>query len=242
MLVSLKTYLSYTVHMKSHFFTVLCFVLYHAVLILQCSFAVLCACSFIDHSYFSRLICFPEQLPSLLNHDRALLKIRVGDVFIRFEKSLHLSLSSDHRLCWRNKPEGLFVWHLAFLMWSAGLTPEPYEICDDFFVLSTTIAIITVLNLFSVVTPKQSPSTQTSIVQCHLYGSSSLSSIPFKVNWMGQPRFVAESGRSQTCSYTVLFVFWFGERVSLCSSDWLMAYSVLKVMPFLLLVPPEFWG
>lgn len=100
--------------------------------ILQCSFAVLCGCSFIDHSCFLRLICFPEQLPSLLNHDRALLKIRVGDVFIRFEKSLHLSLSSDHRLCWRNKPEGLFVWHLAFLMSSACLTPEPYEIGDDF--------------------------------------------------------------------------------------------------------------
>lgn len=99
-----------------------------------------------------------------------------------------------------------------------------------FFVLITTIAVITVLNLFSVVTPKLSPSTQTSIIQCCLYGSSSLSSILFKVNWVGQSSFMAESGRSQTCGYTVLFVFWFGERVSLCSSDWLMTYSVLKVI------------
>lgn len=143
---------------------------------------------------FLRLIRFPEQLPSPLNHGRALLKVRVGDVFIRFEKSLHLSLSSDHRLYWRNKPEGLFVWCLAFLMSSARLTPEPYEICDDFFVLITTIAVISVLNLFSMVTPMPIDKHPASIIWCCLYGSSSLSSILFKVNWTGQPWFMAESG------------------------------------------------
>lgn len=44
-------------------------------------------------------------------------------------------------------------------MSSARLTPEPYEICDDFFVLITTIAVISVLNLFSMVTPMPLTST-----------------------------------------------------------------------------------
>lgn len=44
-------------------------------------------------------------------------------------------------------------------MSSACLTPEPYEICDDFLVLITTIAVISVLNLFSMVTPMPLTST-----------------------------------------------------------------------------------
>lgn len=124
----------------------------------------------------------------------------------------------------------LFARHFAFLMLSAHLTPEPYEIRHT-FVLITTVAVITVLNLFPVVTS----TLLTSNIGCVSTALPSSALLRWKYlkfwPWQG----LADPEPVATLCFCVLV---WGKGLSLCSSDWLMAYSVAQAGPQSYALPP----
>lgn len=154
----------------------------------------------------------PEQLPPPLNHSGVLLKLSVAGVFIRFEIIPSLFIIQP---CAVLKKQVCRLICMTCRLSDVECMPHTWASWNrwSLFVLITTIAVITVLNLFFVVTCMPLTSAQ---ISC-LCGSPFLNSVLFKVTKQDSP------GRIWQITNLWLhcaFVFWFVERVSLCSSDW----------------------